>query len=138
LCVYISHTLKRDIHTGVTAALAADGYTEVVCISLNPLPFPPPIRGHRIQEVLARRRLREHHRCRGCMTKRVWRGRLRDRVWKAFVALAGQDVPTTDLIQRTWPRKSKWHPEEYRRVLADPVARGSGRGWPWLWRLRGL
>jgi hypothetical protein len=40
LCVYISHTLKRDIHTGVTAALAADGYTEVVCIS-QPLPSLP-------------------------------------------------------------------------------------------------
>jgi hypothetical protein len=41
-----------------------------------------------------------------------------------------------------WPRKSKFHPEEYRRVreaaagFADPVARGPGRGRPWLWRLK--
>jgi hypothetical protein len=68
--------------------------------------------------------------------------RVAKRVWATFVALAGQDVRTTDLIQRTWPRKSKWHPEEYRRVreaaaeLADPVGRGPGRGRPWLWRLR--
>jgi hypothetical protein len=75
------------------------------------------------------------------MTKRLWRGRVRDRVWKAFIALDGEIVPTTELVQRTWPRKSKWHPEEYRRArdaaleLADPVARGPGRGRPWLWRL---
>jgi hypothetical protein len=75
------------------------------------------------------------------MTKRPWRGRVRDRVWKAFIALDGETVPTTELIQR-WPRKSKWHPEEYRRVrdaaaeLADPIARGPGRGRPRLWRIR--
>jgi hypothetical protein len=39
--------------------------------------------------------------------KRIWRGRVRDRVWKAFVALAGETVRTTDLIERVWPRKSK-------------------------------
>jgi hypothetical protein len=75
------------------------------------------------------------------MTKRVWRGRVRDRVWKAFVALDGQKVRTTDIIERVWPRKSKWHPEEYRKVreaaaeLAEVVGRGPGRGRPWLWRL---
>jgi hypothetical protein len=31
------------------------------------------------------------------MTKRVWRGRVRDRVWKAFVALAGEVVSTSEL-----------------------------------------
>jgi hypothetical protein len=76
------------------------------------------------------------------MTKRVRRGRVRDRVWKTFVALAGEVVSTTELVRRTWPRKQRFHPEEYRRArlaareIADPVARSSGSGRPWLWRLR--
>jgi hypothetical protein len=85
---------------------------------------------------------REHPGSRGCIPMKPWRSRVRDRVWKAFVALAGQDVQTTDLIQRTWPRKRRFDTKEYRRVrlaaaeLADPVARGPGRGRPWLWRLK--
>jgi hypothetical protein len=46
---------------------------------------------------------------------------------KAFIALDGEIVPTTEIIQRTWPRKSKWHPEEYRRVrdaMDKPLAGG--------------
>jgi hypothetical protein len=76
------------------------------------------------------------------MTKPRFHSRVAKRVWMAFIALAGQEVRTTDLIRRAWPRKSKWHPEEYRRVrdaaaeLADPICRSSGQGRPWLWRLR--
>jgi hypothetical protein len=76
------------------------------------------------------------------MTKPRFHSRVAKRVWTAFIALAGQDVRTTDLIQRVWPRKSKWHPEEYRRVrenacqFAVPISRGSGSGRPWLWRLK--
>jgi hypothetical protein len=39
-----------------------------------------------------------------------------------------------------WPRKTKWHPEEYRRAreaarqFADPIGRSSGQGRPWIWR----
>jgi hypothetical protein len=72
--------------------------------------------------------------------KRVWRGRVRDRVWKAFIALAGQDVSTGGLVRRCWPRRQRFEPWMYFRAaaaeLADPVARGPGRGWPWLWRLK--
>jgi hypothetical protein len=50
--------------------------------------------------------------------KRIWRGRVRDRVWKAFVALAGQLVSTGELVRRTWPRKRRFHTGEYRRVRA--------------------
>jgi hypothetical protein len=31
--------------------------------------------------------------------RKVWRGRVRDRVWKAFIALAGQDVSTGELVR---------------------------------------
>jgi hypothetical protein len=44
------------------------------------------------------------------------RCRVRDRVWKTFVALAGEVVSTTELVRRTWPRKQRFHPEEYRRA----------------------
>jgi hypothetical protein len=37
--------------------------------------------------------------------KRIWRGRVRDRVWKAFIALDGAAVPTGELVRRTWPRR---------------------------------
>jgi hypothetical protein len=63
-------------------------------------------------------------------------------VWKAFVALDGAIVSSTELIRRTFPRKQRFHTEDYARVrraaaeLADRVARGPGRGRPWLWRLR--
>jgi hypothetical protein len=73
---------------------------------------------------------------------RVWRGRVRDRVWKSFLALAGQAVTSGELCRRVWPRKSRFDTNEYRRVraaaleLADPIARGPGRGRPWLWRVR--
>jgi hypothetical protein len=64
------------------------------------------------------------------------------RTWRAFVAMAGELVDTGTICRRVWPRKSKFHPEDYRRVreaaagFADPVARGPGRGRPWLWRLK--
>jgi hypothetical protein len=64
------------------------------------------------------------------------------RTWRAFVALAGELVDTGTICRHVWPRKSRFHSEEYRRVreaaaeLADPVARGPGRGRPWLWRLK--
>jgi hypothetical protein len=38
---------------------------------------------------------------------RVWRGRVRDRVWKAFIALDGQMVSTGELVRRTWPRRQR-------------------------------
>jgi hypothetical protein len=64
--------------------------------------------------------------------KRVWRGRVRDRVWKAFVALAGQDVSTRELCRWTWPRRSRFETCRYYRVrraageIAEPVRRGGG------------
>jgi hypothetical protein len=76
------------------------------------------------------------------MTKRVWRGRVRDRVWKTFVALAGEVVSTGELVRRTWPRKQRFHPEEYRRVreaaaeIAVAIGRSSVRGRPYCWRLK--
>jgi hypothetical protein len=72
----------------------------------------------------------------------VWRGRVRDRVWKAFVALAGQDVSTGELCQRCWPRRQQFEPWMYFRCrtvaleIAEPVVRSSGQGRPWLWRLK--
>jgi hypothetical protein len=74
--------------------------------------------------------------------KRVWRGRVRDRVWKAFVALAGQDVSTGELCRRTWPRRSRFETWRYYRVrraageIAEPVRRASSKGRPLLWRLK--
>jgi hypothetical protein len=50
--------------------------------------------------------------------RRPWRGRVRDRVWKAFLALAGEIVPTGELVRRTWPRKRRFDPREYARVRA--------------------
>jgi hypothetical protein len=74
--------------------------------------------------------------------RRVWRGRVRDRVWKTFVALAGQAVPTGELVRRVWPRRQRFETWQYYRVrcaaseIADPVRRASSKGRPWLWRLR--
>jgi hypothetical protein len=75
--------------------------------------------------------------------KRDARGsRVRHRVWRAFIALAGEIVPTTALIQRVWPRKRRFDTKEYRRVraaaleIAYPVGRASTKGRPILWRLR--
>jgi hypothetical protein len=79
--------------------------------------------------------------------KRPWRGRVRDRVWKAFVALGGEAVPTGELVRRVWPRKRRFHTEDYRRAraaaaeLADVVGheqRGRNSSSPGglLWRLR--
>jgi hypothetical protein len=51
--------------------------------------------------------------------KRVWRGRVRDRVWKAFIALDGQMVSTGELVRRTWPRRQgPFNSAEYARVRA--------------------
>jgi hypothetical protein len=76
--------------------------------------------------------------------KRIWRGRVRDRVWKAFIALAGEVVSTGELVRRIWPRRTRpfrqVHYQRARRAaaeIADPVARSpTGKGRPWLWRLR--
>jgi hypothetical protein len=73
---------------------------------------------------------------------RVWRGRVRDRVWKAFVADAGQDVPTSVLVRWTWPRRQRFERWMYFRCrsaaaeLAEPVRRAGTKGRPWLWRLK--
>jgi hypothetical protein len=78
---------------------------------------------------------------------RPWRGRVRDRVRTAFIALAGQDVSTGELIRRTWPRKRRFHSAEYTRVraaaaeIADIVGhqhRGRCSSLPGglLWRVR--
>jgi hypothetical protein len=85
---------------------------------------------------LSRNRIEVQPEWRGRMTKRVWRGRVRDRVGKTFVALAGKVVSTGELVRRTWPRKQRFHREEYKRVrlaaaeLADPIGRSSARGRP--------
>jgi hypothetical protein len=74
--------------------------------------------------------------------RRVWRGRCRDRTWKAFVALAGELVGTGELVRRIWPRLSRHRPIHYHRArlaaleIADPVCRASSKGRPLLWRLR--
>jgi hypothetical protein len=79
--------------------------------------------------------------------RRPWRGRVRDRVWKTFVALAGWVVSTGELVRRCWPRKQRFDPVYYRRVraaaaeIADPVGhqhRGRRSSEPGgiLWRLR--
>jgi hypothetical protein len=39
--------------------------------------------------------------------RRPWRGRVRDRVWKSFIAL-GEIVSTGDLVRRCWPRKQRF------------------------------
>jgi hypothetical protein len=54
------------------------------------------------------------------MAKRVWRGRVRDRVRKTFIALDGAIVSTTDLIHRTFPRKQRFHTEDYARFGVRP------------------
>jgi hypothetical protein len=44
---------------------------------------------------------------------------VRDRVWKAFIALDGQPVPTGELVRRTWPRRQgPFNSAEYARVRA--------------------
>jgi hypothetical protein len=80
--------------------------------------------------------------------KRVWRGRVRDRVWKTFIALDGQPIPTGELVRRTWPRRQgPFNSAEYARVraaaaeLADRVGhvhrgRNSREPGGWLWALR--
>jgi hypothetical protein len=74
--------------------------------------------------------------------RRVWRGRCRDRTWKAFVALDGQSVSTGELVKRIWPRLSRHRSIHYHRArlaaaeIADPIGRASSKGRPWLWRLR--
>jgi hypothetical protein len=75
------------------------------------------------------------------MTKPRFHSRVAKRVWMAFIGFGGRDVRTTDLMEWCWPRKTKWHPEEYRRtrdaarLFADPIGRSTGQGRPWLWRL---
>ena len=73
---------------------------------------------------------------------RVWRGRVRHRVWKAFVALE-RAVSTGELVKWVWPRLPRHRSIHYHRArlaareIADPVVRATtGKGRPWLWRLR--
>jgi hypothetical protein len=56
------------------------------------------------------------------MTKPRFHSRVAKQVWMAFIGLEGRDLRTTDLMQWCWPRKTKWHPEEYRekRELWQP------------------
>jgi hypothetical protein len=73
--------------------------------------------------------------------RKPWRGRFRQRAERCFIALGGE-AATGALVRWIWPRRSRyrpWHYERARRAaaeLADPVARGPGRGRPWLWRLK--
>jgi hypothetical protein len=48
--------------------------------------------------------------------RRPWRGRVRDRVWKAFIALARGVVSTGELVRRCWPRKQRFDPVYYCRL----------------------
>jgi hypothetical protein len=71
-----------------------------------------------------------------------WRGRVRRQLERAFMTHAGQDLSTSILGRWIWPRRSRfetWHynyAKPFVREIADPIARGPGRGRPWLWRLR--
>jgi hypothetical protein len=49
------------------------------------------------------------------MTQR-WHNRVDHRTWRAFAAMAGELVDTGTICRHVWPRKSRFHPEEYRRV----------------------
>jgi hypothetical protein len=73
--------------------------------------------------------------------KRRWGSKVKHRIFRAFLANAGTDLPTTTLMEFVFPRGQR-DPVYYRRVragarhFADPIARGPGRGRPWLWRLK--
>jgi hypothetical protein len=78
------------------------------------------------------------------MLKPRFHSRVAKQVWKCLIALAGQDVPTSELIRWAFPRKQKFHSEEYKRVKqaarqlgAEAVGRDlNAQGRPWLWRLK--
>jgi hypothetical protein len=71
--------------------------------------------------------------------RRVWRGRCRDRTWKAFVALGDQLVSTGELVRRIWTRLNRHRPIHYHRArlaaleIAEQVAAPRANGRPWLW-----
>jgi hypothetical protein len=44
--------------------------------------------------------------------------RVRHRVFRAFVAMAGQDVSTGELVRWAWPRRARFLPLHYERVRA--------------------
>jgi hypothetical protein len=46
---------------------------------------------------------------------RPWRGRVRARVRRAFIAFAGQDVPTGTLVRWCWPRRQRFETWMYYR-----------------------
>jgi hypothetical protein len=88
--------------------------------------------------------------CRGCdpMRRDARGSRMRHRVFRAFVAMAGDLVSTGMLVRWVWPRRLRFRTEQqYRRVraaaaeIADPVGyqhRGRCSSSPGglLWKLR--
>jgi hypothetical protein len=73
--------------------------------------------------------------------RRIWRGRRRRQIERAFVAL-GDTISMGQAIRYVWPRRSRFRPGQYERVrealaeIADPLGRGTTKGRPVLWRLR--
>jgi hypothetical protein len=77
------------------------------------------------------------------MPRKHWGSRIRHRMYRAFIAAGDRVVSTSELCRRVWPRKTRFHSEEYKRVkataafFADPVGRSAtGKGRPYLWRAK--
>jgi hypothetical protein len=79
---------------------------------------------------------------RGRGAMKVWRGRMRRQIERAFMAMPGRDLDTGTLCRWVWVRRHRFRTGQYERLrrivreIADPVVRGPGRGRPWLWLLR--
>jgi hypothetical protein len=72
---------------------------------------------------------------------------VRHRVFRSFIAVAGEAMSTGELIRRVWPRLKRFRTEQYRRVraaaaeIADVVGyqhrgRCSSEPGGWIWKLR--
>jgi hypothetical protein len=74
--------------------------------------------------------------------RRHWGSRIRHRIFRAFSAANGRDLTTGELISWVFPRHQPFRSGQYERVreaaafFADRVGRSTGRGRPWLWRLK--
>jgi hypothetical protein len=73
---------------------------------------------------------------------KVWHGRMRRQLERAFMAMPGQDLDTGTLCRWVWVRRQRFRTGQYERLrrivreLADPIGRASSKGRPWIWRLR--
>jgi hypothetical protein len=73
---------------------------------------------------------------------KVWRGRMRRQVERAFIAMPGRELDTGTLCRWVWVRRDRFRTGQYERLrrivreFAHPVGRGPGRGRPLLWRLK--